>query len=120
MGVRIVLKGVPPSINKFAGRENAREYRDEKKRWTDAVMWVASAQRPKEPYRRADVKILYYFPTRGRRDPDNYAGKFLLDGLTHAGIIVDDDFAHIRLGVAGAVDREEPRTVITVEEIETC
>ena len=83
-------------------------------------MWAAAGQRPKEPYRLAEVKILYYFQSARRHDADNYAGKFLLDGLTKAGIILDDDFSHIRLGVAGAVDREEPRTVITVEEIETC
>ena len=118
MAVRIVLNGVPPSLNKFAGRTNSWEYRNEKKRWTEAVMWAAAGQRPKEPYPLADVKILYYFPSRRRHDADNYCGKFLLDGLTKAGIIVDDDFAHIRLGVAGAVDAAEPRTIITVEPIE--
>ena len=116
-GIRLVLKGVPPSLNKFAGRENSWEYRAEKKRWTEAVMWAAKAHRPEKPYSFADVKILYYFATRGRHDADNYAGKFLLDGLTKARVIEDDDFAHIRLGVAGAYDKDEPRTVITVEEI---
>lgn len=116
-GIRLVLKGVPPSLNKFAGRENSWEYRSEKKRWTEAVAWAAKVQRPTKPYKMADVKILYYFPTRGRHDADNYAGKFLLDGLTKGGIIVDDDFAHIRLCVAGAYDKNEPRTVITVTGI---
>lgn len=118
MSIRIVLPGVPPSINRFAGRTNAWEYRAAKKHWTEAVAWAARAQRPHEPYQRARVEILYYFPDRRRHDADNYAGKFLLDGLTHAGIIVDDDFSHIQLGVAGAVDAREPRTVITVTEME--
>lgn len=115
--VRLVIPGVPPSLNRFAGRENSWEYRAEKKRWTELVTWAAKAQRPARPYQMADVKILYYFPTRGRHDADNYAGKFLLDGLTKGGIIADDDFAHIRLGVAGAYDKDNPRTVITVTEI---
>lgn len=114
--IRIVLKGVPPSLNRFAGRQNSNEYRHEKKTWTDAVAWSVKGQRPSKPYDKASVEILYYFPDGRRRDPDNYSGKLLLDGLTQAGIIADDSFAHITLHVAGAVDKREPRTVITVKE----
>ena len=118
--MRITLKGCPPSLNRFAGRENSWEYRAAKKEWTDAVIWTvkASKDRPERPYGLADVTIMYYFPTRSRHDADNYAGKFLLDGLTKAGVIVDDDMAHIRLHVAGGYDKKEPRTVITVKEYE--
>lgn len=118
--MRIVVKGVPPSLNRFAGRENSNEYRHEKKVWTDAVSWYARASkdRPSKPYRQAHVEIMYYFPTRVRHDPDNYAGKFILDGLTRAGVIVDDDLDHIHLHIAGRVDRLNPRTVITVKEVE--
>ena len=114
--IRIVLKGVPPSLNRFAGRQNSTEYRREKKTWTDAVAWSVKTQRPSKPYDKASVEILYYFPDGRRRDPDNYSGKLLLDGLTKAGIIADDSFAHITLHVAGAVDKREPRTVVTVKE----
>jgi len=117
--MRIVLKGVPPSLNKFAGRENVNAYRKEKEQWTNAVIWAvkASKDRPVRPYGLADVTILYYFPTRTRHDPDNYAGKFLLDGLTKAGVIVDDSFDHIRLHLGGDYDKRNPRTVITVTEV---
>lgn len=118
--IRIRLRGVPPSLNRFAGRENSWEYRSAKRTWTDAVVWMVNAGRlkPAKPYRRAEVEILYYFPTAARHDPDNYAGKFLLDGLTKAGVIEDDSFTHITLAVAGAVDRKEPRTIITVREVD--
>lgn len=118
--LRITLRGVPPSLNRFAGRENSWEYRNEKRMWTESVVWLvrSGSLAPKEPYKRAAVEILYYFPTAARHDPDNYAGKFLLDGLTAAGVIEDDSFAHITLAVAGAVDRKEPRTVITVKEVD--
>jgi len=118
--IRITLKGCPPSLNKFAGRENAWKYREEKASWTNAVIWQckASKDRPARPYPLADVVIMYYFPTRTRHDADNYCGKFLLDGLTKAGIIVDDDMAHIRLHIGGDCDRANPRTVITVTEVE--
>lgn len=119
-GIRITLRGVPPSLNRFAGRENSWDYRAEKRTWTDIVVCVIKSRKltPEHPFRRAAVEILYYFPTAARHDPDNYAGKFLLDGLTKAGVIEDDSFSHITLAVAGAVDRENPRTVITVREVD--
>ena len=120
--MRITLKGVPPSLNRFAGRQHSWEYRDAKSYWTQLV-WAASRaskDRPAKPMEKADVEILYYFPTRSRHDADNYSGKFLLDGLTKAGVIVDDDLAHIRTHIAGDYDKREPRTVITVKEVEEC
>ena len=116
--MRITLKGCPPSLNQFAGRENSWEYRKAKAYWTQLV-WAtcrASKERPAEPYKLADVEIMYYFPTRSRHDADNYAGKFLLDGLTKAGVIVDDDFRHITLTLEGAVDPKRPRVEIEVRD----
>lgn len=64
----------------------------------------------------AQVHIRYFFPTAARHDADNYAGKFLLDGLTKAGIIIDDDLKHITTTISGDVDRKNPRTEITIKE----
>ena len=116
--IRITLPGVPPSLNRFAGRENTNEYRKAKQEWTDMVIWKVKAakDRPRAPYSKARVEILYYFPDNRRRDPDNYCGKLLLDGLTKAGVISDDKFGCITLHLDGAVDRNQPRTVITVAE----
>lgn len=116
--MKITLSGIPPSLNRFAGRENTWQYREEKKHWTDAVMWMAKSAkgRPKQPFEKAVVMITYYFSDRRRHDADNYAGKFLLDGLTKAGIIVDDDLQHISTIIRGDYDRENPRTEISVEE----
>ena len=61
------------------------------------------------------VRITYYLPDRRRRDPDNYSGKMLLDGLVSARILRDDCFSCIRLELRGACDPENPRT-----EIELC
>lgn len=117
--MKIVLKGTPPSLNKFMGRENEWEYRREKTTWTLAVLCAAKGARgrPKEPFEKAEVRIDYFFKTQNRRDADNYCGKFLLDGLTKARIIVDDDFEHISLEVRGHVDKKNPRTEITVKEV---
>lgn len=118
--MRITLRGCPPSLNEFAGRENTWEYRKAKSHWT-ALVWTmcrACKDRQAAPYQLADVEIMYYFPTRTRHDADNYCGKFLLDGLTKAGVIVDDSMDHIRLHIAGGHDKKQPRTVITVRKVE--
>lgn len=113
----ITLKGVPPSLNEVAGKENPWKYRKAKQEWTDNVCWMArlNKDRPKIPYDKADVHIVYYFPDNRRRDADNYCGKFLLDGLTKAGVIVDDSFNHISLHIDGTAGKPA-RTEITVTE----
>lgn len=112
----IVLPGVPPSLNVTAGRKNVWAYREAKAEWTQRV-WaacMASKDRPKKPWEKSVVEITYYFPTQGRHDADNYAGKFLLDGLTKAGVIVDDDLKHISTAIHGDYDKDNPQTEITV------
>ena len=110
----ISLKGVPPSLNKTAGRKNVWDYRNAKYEWTRRVWGAAMKDKPKNPFQKAVVEITYYFPTRARHDADNYAGKFLLDGLTKAGVIVDDDLKHISTFIIGMYDKEHPRTEIRV------
>lgn len=115
----ITIKGVPPSLNRYLGKENGAAYREAKAQWTRAVFFTvrASKERPAQPFQKADVHILYYFPDRRRRDPDNYCGKLLLDGLVKARAIADDSMQHIRLHIAGDCDSRNPRTVITITEV---
>lgn len=67
---------------------------------------------------RAEVKITYFFPTRHRRDQDNYSGKFILDGLTEAGVIKDNSFDCIKLVLVGDYDKADPRTEVEITEME--
>lgn len=83
--MKIVIPEIPPSLNRYAGRKNEWEYRKQKQYWKDLICY--STKRPHKPIEKARVKITYYFKTKVRHDPDNYAGKMLLDGLTAAGII---------------------------------
>lgn len=119
--IQLVIPDIPPSNNKFMGRGSkyyqAFTYQEEKTKW-EWLVRAAVNKRPKKPLEKAIVNITYYFPDKRRRDPDNYSGKFLLDGLTKAGIIKDDSFSNIDLILAGRVDRENPRTVIEVKEAE--
>ena len=71
--------------------------------------------RPREPLKKSRVTIIYYFKDRRRRDPDNYSGKFILDGLVRSRIIEDDCFSCIDLKLGGNVDKDNPRTEILIE-----
>jgi len=119
--IKLVIPEIPPSNNKFMGRGTryvqSIQYQEEKQKWAWLIR-AALKDKPKKPFEKAEVKIIYYFPTRQRRDPDNYSGKFILDGLTQAGIIKDDSFGNIDLILRGRVDRDNPRTEIYVQEVE--
>ena len=108
---------IPPSNNKFIGRNARWQYQDEKKRWADLIAFLCRPK-PPTPIPKAQVTLDYYFGDRIRRDPDNYAGKMVLDGLVKAGIIQDDSFDRINLSLNGRYDKLNPRTEITIEIIE--
>ena len=58
-----------------------------------------------------DVVMTVFFNTKRRVDCDNYSRKFILDGLTESGFIVDDDGKHLRsLTIKTDYDKEHPRT----------
>lgn len=63
------------------------------------------------------VLIEYQFQDNRRRDPDNYSGKFILDGLTKGGIIRDDSFQHISLTVRAKPTPGPAETTITIREV---
>ena len=111
-----VIEDVPPSNNKFIGRNNIWEYQEYKKLWQKYILMLC-LPRPEKPIKRARVIIDYYFKDKRRRDPDNFSGKMILDGLVRAGILEDDSFNNIELVLKAEVDKEKPRTEITVKEL---
>lgn len=113
--MKITIPMIPPSLNKFAGRQNVWEYRNAKQEWKEWIC-VMSKAKMNSFIEHAIVTITYYFPTKARHDPDNYAGKMILDGLTAAGVIKDDSFDCIELRLVGRYDKSNPRTEIEVEE----
>lgn len=111
------IPSIPPSLNKFAGRRNDKEYQELKRQWLQLVT-ACCRPRPKKPLEKAIVTLTYHFKDNIRRDPDNYSGKMILDGLTAAGIIVDDSFNNIELRIKrGDTDKQNPRTVVKVEVV---
>ena len=113
-GARYVLDGIPPSNNKYAGRENSWEYRSDKNHWETYVAMVTMNKRPRQPLKSAIVILTYHFPTKGRRDPDNNAGKFILDGLRLGGVLADDSFDCITLLLRKGEVSKKPTTEILV------
>jgi Holliday junction resolvase RusA-like endonuclease len=109
---------IPPSNNKYLGngtKASNFKYQNEKKQWAEIIAYTC---RPKPPYpiARAIVTLHYFFKDARRRDPDNYSGKFILDGLVKAGILQDDSFAVIDLVLKADIDPgKKGYTIIEVE-----
>lgn len=115
--IKYIIPEIPPSNNKYIGRDVRWAYRDVKKQWETRVAYTC-IPRPKQPLQNVTVKLTYYFPDKRRRDPDNYSGKMILDGLTKAGILADDSFGCIDLILRGRYDKTHPRTEIEIKENE--
>ena len=118
--MKITINEIPPSNNQFIGNsKNFNVYRREKERWH----WLIKAaltkvKKPREPYERAVVHIMYCFKDKRRRDPDNYSGKMILDPLVREGILKDDNFNVIELRLSGGYDKDRPRTEIEITKSE--
>jgi crossover junction endodeoxyribonuclease RusA len=115
--IKFTIPAIPPSNNKYIGRDAKWEYQNFKKLWCGYVA-VYCRDKPEKPFEKSVVRIQYYFRDKRRRDPDNYSGKFLLDGLVAAGIIQDDSFDNITLEIRGGYDRKKPRTEIEITRTE--
>lgn len=116
---RYTVNAIPPSNNKFIGRDARWAYQKIKKEW-EGYIWAASrGEYPIEPIEKSVIRITYYFRDHRRRDPDNYSGKMILDALTRTGIIKDDNFGCIKLELSAGCDTKNPRTEIEVEECES-
>jgi Holliday junction resolvase RusA-like endonuclease len=103
-----------PSLNKWSRWHWSKKNRI-KKEWIKEIGWLC--KKYNEPnLENALVEIVYYFDNKHSRDKDNYTPKFILDGLTKAGIIADDDDDNIFLNWKIKYDEENPRTVITITD----
>lgn len=111
------LTGIPPSNNEFIGKNRRFQYQKKKHEWTDRILLaVAQEGKPPEPFKTAKVCITYFFSDGRRRDPDNYSGKFILDGLVRSGVLEDDSFSNIELKLKANIDKECPRTLIQISD----
>lgn len=117
--LKIAVHAIPPSLNEYLGNShNFNDYRKTKEQWAWLVVQAVPLAFRGVKWQRSSVSITYFFPDDRRRDPDNYSGKFLCDGLRLAGVIADDSFKNIKLELAGELDRANPRTEIEVTRLD--
>lgn len=109
---------VPPSNNKYignGGQEKNLEYQAEKRQWAGYIN-IFCRPKPPKALDKAKVTLHYFFKYNRRRDPDNYSGKFILDGLVKNKILADDSFKVVTLELQADVDeKKQGFTIIEVE-----
>jgi Holliday junction resolvase RusA-like endonuclease len=115
--LKFVIPDIPKSNNEYIGRKNIYQYQSDKKHWCD-MLWAYCRPKPPKPFEKAIVVITYHFTDKIRRDPDNYSGKMILDGLVRNGILKDDSFFCIRLILDAEFGCDNKETVIEVIEKE--
>lgn len=89
-----------------------------KQKWKDfMVWWMNKVGFSGKQLKQFSMTFTTYMPTRRRIDPDNTVPKFILDGFTESGAIVDDDGEHLlSLTLKTGYDKENPRTEIDIKE----
>lgn len=104
--IRMHIQAIPSSNNKSQGgggiKKAIHEYQPEKKQWAQWI-WIMMRDLKQNgqldgltlPLQTATVILFYHFKSKIRRDPDNYSGKMINDGLVQAGLIKDDSFKDI-------------------------
>ena len=90
-----------------------------KQRWKDFIVWwMDKVGYSGKRLGQFTMTFTTYMPTRRRIDPDNTVPKFILDGFTEAGFIVDDDGNHLlSLTLKTGYDKDNPRTEIEIKGI---
>lgn len=112
-GIWLQVPFIPPSLNEWSRWHWARQHQYKKDLYNAVRMLALAAKLPK--YDKATVQIVYYFSDRRRRDKDNYNGKFLLDSLRQAEVILEDNSEVLDLPEPMfAVDIKRPRTEIFI------
>lgn len=87
-----------------------------KQRWKDfCVWWVQELGYENMKLSSFEMIFTTYMPTKRRVDPDNTVPKFILDGFSESGFIIDDDGNHLKaLTLKTDYDKNNPRTEINI------
>ena len=120
--MRIVLPHLPPSkaypnkkTHYFTLSSIRREQQEE------MIAYVLEQGRPDTPYDRAHITITWRAKDKRSRDIDNLlsAMKGSIDGLIHAGVIVDDSAKHLSytLYYEWGDKVKENQTILDIKEV---
>lgn len=116
---RVILRPIHQSINQWMIL-NRMAMNGLKQCWKDLIVWwVWDCGLNDLLIDKCTIKFTSFMPTKRRSDPDNIVPKFILDGMTEAGLLVDDDGRHIKeLILSTDYDKDHPRTEIEIHIIE--
>ena len=91
-----------------------------KQKWKEfCIWWIETLGYTNLKLDQFEMTFTTYMPTKRRIDPDNTTPKFILDGLSESGLIIDDDGKHLRsLTLKTDYDKERPRTEINIKILE--
>lgn len=83
-----------------------------KQKWKDFCVWWINDLRYQDMHLdNFELEVRVYFDSKRRVDTDNQTPKFILDGWSESGFILDDDGRHLRsLTLKTDYDKENPRT----------
>ena len=87
-----------------------------KQKWKDFIVyWINDLGLQDKKLDNFEMIFTTYMPTKRRIDCDNTVPKFILDGFSESGFIVDDDGQHLKsLTLKTGYDKDNPRTEIEV------
>nr|DAV97552.1 MAG TPA: Endodeoxyribonuclease RusA [Caudoviricetes sp.] len=87
-----------------------------KQKWKDFTKYIVESQGYSNLHiEKCEMKFVTYYDTNRRHDCDATCPKFILDGFADSGLIIDDDCKHLtKLTLECFVDKENPRTEITI------
>lgn len=87
-----------------------------KQKWKDFIVyWINDLGLQNKHLENFEMIFTTYMPTKRRIDCDNTVPKFILDGFSESGFIIDDDGTHLKsLTLKTGYDKNNPRTEIEV------
>lgn len=87
-----------------------------KQRWKDFICYFIEKQGYSNLHiKKCEMKFTTFYKTNRRHDVDATTPKFILDGFSESGFIIDDDSKHLtKLILECYVDKDNPRTEIEV------
>ena len=91
-----------------------------KQKWKDFICYLINRLGYKDlKISKCEMEFTSYMKTRRIVDVDAFCPKFILDGFTASGFIIDDNHTVLQaLTLKVGYDKENPRTEITINTIE--
>lgn len=104
-----------PSINKWSIMKRP-QMNALKQAWKEFIVWVVEENGlTNKKINKSNMTFISYFRTKVRKDVDNTVPKFIIDGFSESGLIIDDDFLHLEsITLKCGYDKENPRTEIYI------